>query len=84
MLWESLVYPFYIAVDTEWFGIPEVIEFGVFIIIPQIKIFEFQSDWNSSKIPLNPVVAILFAATSVVGVIIGQASGLKWFSRGRE
>ena len=77
----GIVYPFYVAVDSSVATIPEVIPFAVFFIRSQFIVYRFQS-WQifSSAIPLDPVVVILFVATSVVGVIIGQASGLRWFS----
>ena len=77
----GIVYPFYVAVDSSVATIPEVRPFAVFFILSQFIVYRFQS-WQifSSAIPLDPVVVILFVATSVVGVIIGQASGLRWFS----
>ena len=76
----GIVYPFYIAVDSSVATIPEVRPFAVFFILSQFIVYRFQSWQLSFAIPLDPVVVILFVATSVVGVIIGQASGLRWVS----
>jgi len=74
----GMVYPFYIAVDTDVVHIPELVPFGVYFIIPQIKIFSFSSAWLSSVMPLVPLLAILFVITSIVSVFVGYTIERRW------
>lgn len=77
----GLVYPFYIAVNSDVVTIPEVVPYAVYFLIPQIKIYSFTSDWGSFSIPLLPIVAFIFVIISIVSVLFGQIVGRKWFWR---
>jgi len=77
----GVVYPFFIAIDTAIFWYDEVTLFGLFLMIPQIKIYSFESGWLSASIPLIPIVVVILAITSIVSVLIGQLAGRRWFGR---
>ena len=77
----GVVYPFFIAVDTDAFWYDEVTPFGLFFMIPQIKIYSFVSGWLSASIPLIPIVAVILVITSIASVLIGQLAERRWFGR---
>jgi hypothetical protein len=76
----GVIYPFYIAIDTDILTIPEVIPFGVYFVVPQIKIYSFSSGWLSAS-PFVPLLAFVFVIASIASVLIGQLAGQRWLWR---
>ena len=72
----GMAYPFFITGSPL---VTEVVYFGLFFMIPEIRIYSFTSEWGSIAIPLMPIVIAILVITSVVSVLIGQLVERRWF-----